>query len=690
MDTYKLIYIFSFTTVYFAECYGADPLHKNTGLVTVNELSITSNVSIRYAKVLLRSLVKNSDSKSHEVSFEVRIPHEAYITSFTIVTNEKTIHAYITEKVKAAEEYNQAKENNVTAGIVTQKSKVADDMDRDIFSVKVNVAAKSSLKFRLEYEELLRKNAGIYSQILFVDTDHIIPYLEIVCEFKEKQKFKRMVYKSPLDAEKMAINGEEIDGYGNYIKKIVWRPSETDQESAFLEKPFEIQYELEPPEDGGIVFLNGKGEFVHMFSTPCEETKIMMKQIVFVIDISGSMKGEPIKLVLKTIIKILTQLRTQDYFNIIVFNDKSRMWRRDFQPASLYNIADAKAFVETELVAGGATNINDALLGAISLFGSKYESVENDRSGQMIVFLTDGETTTGERNLDKIRTNARRMNYYESDKCCKSSIYTIAFGKGADVDFLAVLASEHSGTLTIVRESSVENNEMLELYHGLENPYYKEVEFTFRVGNEIIPAENITRTRFRQYDCGNELVVGGWTYQNAEIKPVITAEGIEDSIVFDSVPTVRTQNVDTETLSRLVVYQMVKQLLKEASVANKERSQEATDKALELSLKYGFVTPLTSLVVTDIFKKPTESVMSAEFLSRISNSRGQPLLRSGFSFIYDIQNDHLNETSEYGFWLDYDDEERNNYTSEASHYTYNIKSVFSLLLALFLHITYKW
>lgn len=687
MDTYKFIYIVFFITVYFEECYGADRLRKNTGMVTVNELSIASNVSIRYAKVLVRSLVQNSDSTSHEVSFEVRIPHEAYITSFTIVTNEKTIHAYITEKVKAAEVYNQAKEKNVTAGIVTQKSDIADDMDRDIFSVKVNVAAKSSLEFRLEYEELLMKNAGIYSQTLFVDTDHIIPYLEVVCEFKEKQKFKGTVYKSPLDARKMAINGEELDEYGYYIKKVVWRPSETDQEGAFLEKPFEIQYELEPPEDGGIVFLNGKGEFVHMFSTPCEETKIMTKQIVFVIDISGSMKGEPIKLVLETMLNILTQLRNQDDFSIIVFNEKSRMWRRDFQPATLYNIANAKKFIKTELVAGGATNINDALLRAIALFGSEYEPVENDRSGQMIVFLTDGEPTEGEKNLDKIRTNVRRMNYYESEKCCKSSIYTIAFGKGADVDFLAVLASEQDGTLTIVRESSVENNEMLELYHGLENPYYKEVEFTFRVGNEIIPAENITRTRFRQYDCGNELVVGGWTYQNAEIQPVITAEGIEDSIVFDSVSTVRTRNVDAETLSRLVVYQMVKQLLKEASRANTGRSQEATGKALELSLKYGFVTPLTSLVVTDIFQKTQES--ESEMPPRQFIQKG-PSGRSGFNFMYDIQHDYLNETNEYSFWLGYDDEVQDNYTSEASQPYYNIVSVFSLLLAVSLDISCRW
>lgn len=573
----------------------------STDAINVLELEVTSRVTIRYARVLVRSLMENEAPRDQEARFHVRLPKEAYITSFILITNNKTITAVIKEKGKAQEMYDKAKSDNVTAGHVTQQG-VSDDLDSDVFQIEVNVAATDTVEFRLEYEELVQRHAGKYSQKIYVDSKHVVPKLEVKCEFKEKQKFKVMTYQTPFHKAR-AIYDEGtmiIDGY--YVNKLEWKPSMLEQETAsnVPEIPFEIEYELVLQDGGGMVFINDNGEFVHMFSVPCEDDKVMRKQVVFVIDISGSMSGNPILQVRKAMLSILSQLRPNDYFNIVTFDHKSEMWRSTFQIADYRNINNATAFVRERVVAAGATNINDALLLAVDLFDNSLSSDFGERFGHIIVFLTDGSPTAGVTDTATIRGNVRARNYFYGEKCCKSSIFTIAFGRNAAIDFLREIAHENEGTLTIIKEteSTSADGELIEVYNDIENPYYKNLVFSFKSENENIPQMNVTQTEFLQFDCGNEIVIGGWSHPDANIYPTVTADGIRNDVVFNSVPTVLILNDESEMLSRLVFYKKVKQLLQMAETTIFPKKRETLNKmALALSLDYGFVTPLTSLVV---------------------------------------------------------------------------------------------
>jgi inter-alpha-trypsin inhibitor heavy chain H1 len=621
----------------------------------VKELSIVSNVSIRYANVLVRSLVENLETEDDEISFQVRIPKEAFITSFSIITSEKTINAVIKEKDVAAEEYNSAKEEGVNAGTVTQQTNVADDIGRDIFNVKVNVAAQTTLEFRLEYEELLKKNAGKYSQKLFVDSDHVIPRLEVFCEYREKQNFKQFSYQNPLDGRKIILRNEEMSDDGSFIRKVQWNPSVSQQDSTQFgfTKPFEIEYELEPPKDGGIVYYNGNGEFVHFFSpTSCEEEDVMSKQIVFVIDISGSMQNDPVKQVRQTMAQILSRLRLKDYFNIVIFNDYATSWSIRFRQATAANIEDAKQFVSSKVIAKGSTNINDALLKAISLFSQTLESSEDSHIGQMVVFLTDGSPTVGVTNREDIRENVRDINFYDGVMCCKSIIHAIAFGKGADRNFLRTLANENEGTLTIVRDIDEESESFIDLYHGIESPFYKNIEFTFTADKKIIPEENITRPQFKLLDCNADIVVAGRTYPNAEIHSVIIASENNDRVVFDNITTVRTRDIDEKKLARLFIYERVKQLLEEADISTDSNSKKlANDKALELSLEHNFVTPLTSLVVTEYSPEKLTNIpvqTKSNPMSKTKNNQGASSFSPGAYYdAYDYGVDDLTSQPDY-------------------------------------------
>ena len=137
----------------------------------------------------------------------------------------------------------------------------------------------------------------------------------------------------------------------------------------------------------------------------------MSKHVVFVLDTSGSMSGKKIHQTKNAMKTILSELREQDSLTIIEFDDNIKVWtqsngdrwmesqvdgqletaRKQVFQATRRNIADAIAQVES-LQADGGTNINDALMKALSIIGEmrKQETAEQQ---YMIIFLTDGHVS---------------------------------------------------------------------------------------------------------------------------------------------------------------------------------------------------------------------------------------------------------------------------------------------------------
>lgn len=578
-------------------------------VITVDELNVVSSVTMRFADVHIDSVISNMDWRDREVRFEVRIPSSAFIHRFWLTTDNKTIEAKVMEREEAAAAYSNAKEEDLTAGKVSHHSLIT-DIGCDMFTISVNVAARSRAKFYLQYQEVLQRIAGTYRQTIYIDSDYVIPKLSVTSEVRELEKFLSVSYQTPFAPDKQYSNIEEgvtEDGY--YWRKIKWEPLEEEQSNmGAIVRPFVIEYELEPPVSGGYVYYNNQGEFAHLFSSPCNETYIMAKQIVFVIDVSGSMRGIPIKQVASAMDTILDQIRVNDYFDIILFSNKVALWSDSFIQATASNIRTAKGYLKQFLQANGATNINLALLEAVKLFGTAAPDVPGTEEifGRSLVFLTDGEPTVGVKNMREIRENVRKANYFEGGKCCKVSIFTVAFGSDADIDFLRRVADENAGYMTIIRESSDSEAEdfLVELYRSVENPILRNLEFSFETTESLIPKQNVTENEFLQYDCGSEIIIAGWTKPGLHVISTVHAEGLFEKVQYNTVPTQEVSSVNAELLTGLVTYKKVKELLKIAELSNSELVRnEALQSALSLALKYEFVTPVTSLVVTELVRK---------------------------------------------------------------------------------------
>ncbi|HEY2895866.1 MAG TPA: VIT domain-containing protein [Gemmatimonadaceae bacterium] len=185
---------------------------------------------------------------------------------------------------------------------------------------------------------------------------------------------------------------------------------------------------------------------------PSRETATVPRDITFVLDVSGSMSGRKIEQARAAGKQLLGTLTRDDRFRMIDFSSDVRTFRDDFVDATPANIAAATRYL-SELQANGGTNIDGALDLALapprSREGDDDEYAHRSSRGaagrlSLVLFVTDGEPTIGERDPAAIAAHAARL---------RGSQRVFTFGLGADVNaqLIEQLALEGHGTAQFVR-----------------------------------------------------------------------------------------------------------------------------------------------------------------------------------------------------------------------------------------------
>jgi Ca-activated chloride channel homolog len=187
---------------------------------------------------------------------------------------------------------------------------------------------------------------------------------------------------------------------------------------------------------------NDDGFALITLSPPAVRPRAVPRDLTFVIDVSGSMSGQKIEQARAAGKQLLGTLSPMDRFRLIDFSSDVRTFRDGFSTANRENIRAAERYLD-QLDAGGSTNISGALDEALSA------PIQAGRI-PIILFLTDGQPTVGERDASVIAGNVAKQ---------RGSRRLFTFGVGADLDVSLIeqLALEGRGTATFVRpEESVE------------------------------------------------------------------------------------------------------------------------------------------------------------------------------------------------------------------------------------------
>lgn len=178
------------------------------------------------------------------------------------------------------------------------------------------------------------------------------------------------------------------------------------------------------------------------------------RRIVFVVDRSGSMgeklrggeTGEAGRTKLEVakaeLLGAIAALEDDALFNVVTYSEDVTAWRRRMAKASAKSKQAVRRFVRKEIVAGGGTNIHDALLEAFRLAGIGAIDRAYESNVDTIFFLTDGRPTVGEiQDPEKILERVREWN-----RLARVVIHTVGVGKDHDAVFLRRLAEENGGS----------------------------------------------------------------------------------------------------------------------------------------------------------------------------------------------------------------------------------------------------
>ncbi len=350
-------------------------------------------------------------------------------------------------------------------------------------------------------------------------------------------------------------------------------------------RDFLLYYSLDPNEIGATLlthrpYSDKSGYFMLLISPQVnpEATQVQGKDLVFVLDTSGSMAGEKIEQAKAALRYCLQRLGNRDRFGLVTFSSEARRFREELAGAEARD--DALYHVD-RLEATGGTNINEALLAAMDLLRGS----PNGRS--MIIFLTDGLPSTGIQNEGEIRRNLQNAN--------RNGIRIFSFGVGFDVNtrLLDGLAKEsHAFSDYISPQENIEEK-VSNFYDKVRYPVMSNIEYAFRG----IETHGLSPNRLPDLFKGGQIILAGRYRAGGRGTLVLRGQVGEERQELQYDFSFPQQERERDFVARLWATRHAGDLLDEIRL-NGENS-ELKNEVIALAKEFGLVTPYTSYLVRE-------------------------------------------------------------------------------------------
>ena len=561
--------------------------------ITVKSYKMESRITSRFAHTTVRSSVLNSGSKAQSIGFNVQIPKRAFITNFTMNVNGITFVGSVKEKTVARNLYAQARARGKAAGIVR-----ANSQEMETFKTEVHVPPGSNIEFELHYQEMMQRKLGFYEHSLYLQPGRLVPQFQVDVYIFEPQGISMVQTPNTLGekfSELIKVTSSKDKAH------VVFKPNLQQQRKcdnctgSAIDGVFTVKYDVNRDSNAGELQVSD-GHFVQFFAP--SNLSPLPKNIVFVIDVSGSMWGVKMKQTVEAMQAILDDLTMEDHFSIIDFNHNVRCWSEDLVQGSSIQIADAKRYVKNIKPSGG-TNINEALMRAVQmLVKASNQGLIDPRSVSMIILVSDGDPTVGEIKLSTIQKNVKRVMREEF------SLFSLGIGFDVDYDFLERIAMENRGMAQRIYANHDAAEQLRMFYSQVSSPLLRRITFQFPEDS----VSDVTQNRFDKYFSGSELVVAGkvlpsesntlTSFTTASASRLdITLETETDTSELD-MELAKQQHSFTGFARQLWAYITVKQLISERSLApTAAKKRKITQQIMTLAVEHQFVTPLTALLV---------------------------------------------------------------------------------------------
>ncbi|MCG9132615.1 VWA domain-containing protein [Candidatus Poribacteria bacterium] len=519
------------------------------------------------------------------------VPDDAVVSSLALSIDGELVNG----ELLSPEQSDQIYRNSARYG---ENKAILEHLGTRAFAVEVpGIPASGERRIQFEYSQIISADSDLtkYTYPLSLAKSASAPIRNLHVEMAiESDDALRTIY-SP--SHEVKINRKD-----DCHARISYEGTDVDPDDDFL------CYYSVSDDNFGITLLTHRanekedGYFMLLVSPKYEvkQTEIVEKDFIFVLDRSGSMARRKIEQAKAALRYCVQNLNDGDRFNLILFNEDisslsdSLNRGEEWFGGELWNNAAAlsdqlidvkggreKTLAFIEGIDGrGMTNINDALLTALA-------ETPDPKRPRIIVFLTDGQPTTGVTNPARILENVAKAN--------KNLSRIFVFGVGYDVNdhMLDKMAADNGGTRNYVTPNEDIEDAVSSLFRKMNEPVLVDVGINFgKIGTKELTPKNLPDL-FRE----EQLTILG-RYEGhgdtaLKLRGIIGSEQHEFSknVHFSEL------EPDNDFLRHLWAEGRVTELVDEAALNG---GNEELHKEIErLSKKYGVRTPYTSFIAAD-------------------------------------------------------------------------------------------
>jgi Ca-activated chloride channel family protein len=518
------------------------------------------------AQTSVDQIFLNNYHRDIEGTYIFPIPADASISKFSMFVAGEEIKGKILDKDEARRIYQD---------IVRRKRDPAllEYFKDGMFKASVYpIPAHGETRIKLYYSEVLRLNGGICGYRYTLNTEKFskdpLQSVKVNVDINSKTPIKSIYSPS---------HNIKIDKRDDYRARITYVEENTRPDKDFLlyytvsEK--DIGFDLLPFED-----QEHQGYFLAMISPQVEVAadKTSSKNIIFILDTSGSMKGEKIRQAKSALSFCLNSLNGRDRFSVIDFDDEIASFKPGLIRAEQESVREALSFVD-KCEAEGGTNINDALTTGL-------RQIEDADGASFIIFLTDGLPTVGQTDINTILANVKDAN--------RSSTRVFVFGVGYDVNtrLLDRLAQDNHATSDYVRPSEDIEVKVSSFYKKVSHPILTDIELSFG----SVEAYELYPKELPDIFKGSQLLVLG-KYKSAGRDRATLSGSAEGTTRRFSYDVDFSSDDENDFIPRLWATRRIGYLVDQLRLHG--QNKELVDEVVSLSKKFGIITEYTSFLV---------------------------------------------------------------------------------------------
>lgn len=534
----------------------------------VKNHNVSASIDNQVAETRIDQTFVNDSDYQLEGTYIFPLPEDATISDFAMYVDGKRMEGQVLDRNQARQIYEDIVRRQRDPALLEY-------MGRGAFQARIfPILPHSERRVEISYSQILRMENGLVKYVYPLSTEKFSPQpvgsVTVNIDLKSPQALKAIY--SPTHNVSVARDGD-------FKAKIGYEAANVKPDRDFV-----LYYSVSSDDIGATLLTykpdsKGDGFFVLLVNpkVQVEQNRVDAKDVILVMDTSGSMSGEKIGQARNALKYVLNQLQPNDRFNVITFATGIVSYAPGkLAPAT--ERGDAIRFVEN-IQASGSTNINRALLEAMAQADRERPTI--------VIFLTDGLPTVDETDTERILENVKQN--------APSNVRLFSFGVGDDVNTLLLdsLSERMRGTSAYVRPGENIEETLSSFYAKVSTPVLSDLKIDF--GG--IETYDVFPYPLPDLFAGTQLVLAG--RYKAGGPATITLNGSvnnqAEKFAFEDLNFKR-DGGDT-FIAPLWATRKIGYLLSQIRLHGE--NQEAIDEIVALAIRYGIVTPYTSFLIQE-------------------------------------------------------------------------------------------